>query len=150
MLVVAAVCALAASACGGGSDELTKSEFRREANRICRASAARIRAVESPDPADPDDIARAGRRIVAIQRRALEELRDLKPPKDAQERVTKWLALVDQTLDQATASVRAQREGDTAAAVTANSHGATLDARADEIAAGYGLTACGAATPTTP
>jgi hypothetical protein len=149
MLVVAAACAVVVGACGGGSDELTKAEFRREANRVCRASATRIRAVESPDPADAAAIARAGSRVVAIQRRALEELRDLEPPKDMEAQVTKWLALVDQTLDQARASVRAQREGDTAAAVTANGHGATLDARADEIASRYGLSACGAATPTT-
>lgn len=150
MLVVLAACAFSIGACNGGSGELTKSEFRRETNRICRASAARIRALESPDPADPEAISRAGRRIVAIQRRALEELRDLKPPKESAEEITKWLALVDQTLDQATASVRAQEEGDTEAAVTANGHGATLDARADEIATRYGLSACGAATPTTP
>jgi hypothetical protein len=145
-VLVALACAVVGAGCGGGSGELSRAEYVRAANRVCRAASTRVQAVRAPDPGDPDAVGRAGSRVVQIQRRALTQLEALKPPAADRAGLVKWIALVDQTLDQARASVRAQRAGDNAAAVTANQHGTMLDARADQIAGRYGLAACGAAT----
>jgi len=145
-VLVAAAFVVSVGACGGGDGSLTRAEYTREANHICRAAAAQVRTVKPPDPADPAAVARAGAHVVAIQRRALVRLRGLRPPDADEPQLVRWVALVDQTLDQADASVAAQRKDDAGAAITANQHGAMLDARADQIARRYGLTSCGAAT----
>jgi hypothetical protein len=149
LAVAAAGTVVMGAACGGGSGDLTKAEYVRAANRVCREAAAQVRALKAPDPGDSVAVARAGARVVAIQRTALTELEQLRPPGADRARITEWTALVDQTLDQATAAVAALRSGDTAAAVTANQHGATLDERADEIARRYGIGACVAAASRT-
>ncbi len=145
MLVAAAFTLVGAIGCGGGGS-MSKAEYVRAANRVCREAATQVKRVKAPDPGDPVSVASAGARVVGIQRSALSDLKALDPPTAAKAEMTKWVALVDQTLDQADASIQAQRDGDAAAATTANQHGMTLGGRADEIARAYGLSACGAAT----
>jgi hypothetical protein len=66
------------------------------------------------------------------------------------DRVTKWIALVDQTIDQAEVSAESQRKGNIARALTANVNGAAPDRRADDLARGYGLVPCVQATTAPP
>lgn len=88
--------------------------------------------------------------VVAVQRKALARLRALQPPKRDRSQITEWIALVDQTIDQADVSAEAQRNGDIARALTANINGAALDRRADELARNYGLDTCVQATTAPP
>jgi hypothetical protein len=140
-------CVLALSACddGGGT---TRVDFVRQANAVCRTNARQIAVLEIPGRADVGSMPRAASEVVAVQRRSLDRLRDLEPPKQDREQVEKWIALVDQTLDQAELSANSQRDGDIQRAIAANANGASLDRRADAIAKRYGMTACvRAATP---
>ena len=130
------------AACGGGGGELTRVEYVRRANAVCRDAAQAVEDLRVPRTADGDALVSASAAVVQIQRRALERLRELSAPTADRAALTRWLALVDQTLDQSDASVRAQRSGDVQAALTANANGEVLDRQADELARRYGLTSC--------
>lgn len=80
--------------------------------------------------------------LVAVQREALDRLRAIRPPKLDRSEIAKWIALVDQTIDQAELSAASQQDGDFQRATTANVNGAALDLRADELARAYGLRMC--------
>lgn len=126
----------------GGDEPPSHAELVTDAGAVCRDAARRVRAIDPPDPADVAAPARVAQRVVAIQRRALASLRELEVPTEDRADVDRWLALVEATLDQAEASVRAQRDGDLALATKANDNGRLLDERADEIATRLGLAAC--------
>lgn len=138
------------AACGGGG-ETTKAAYVQEANAICGDTARKLAAVEVPADDDVAGIPAAAAAVVAVQRQALEQLREIEAPKDDTIQIAKWIALVDQTIDQAEVSAESQRDGDITRAVVANVNGAALDERADEIARKYGLRRCVAAAepPTT-
>jgi ABC-type enterochelin transport system substrate-binding protein len=129
------------SACTGSSG-LTKAEYVERANAVCRTAAKRVAALEVPGRTDVTALPKAAAKVVVVQREALEELRAIKAPKDDRAHITKWIALVDQTIDQAEMSAKSQQEGDVQRAVTANVNGAALDVRADELARAYGLRMC--------
>lgn len=142
--------AVVPAACGGGKSTLTRAQYIRQADAICRKAAKQVQRVAAPEGSSEAELASAAAKIVAAQRAALDELEALSAPSEPAETVPKWIALVDQTLDQADASVRAQRKGDVAAAVRANTNGEVLDGRADELARGYGMHVCvSAAAPPT-
>ncbi len=136
--------------CGGGSDGPTEAEFVRQANAVCRDGAAKVSLVRIPGRADVTSMPQAAAQVVAIQRHELDRLRALTAPKKDRTAVESWIALVDQTLDQADLSARAQRDGDISRALRANLNGAALDRRADELAHRYGLAACVRATTAPP
>ena len=145
MVIVVALGILGACSGGGG---MTKADYVRRANAVCRSTAKQIAVLEIPGRADVESMPQAAAEVVAVQRRSLDRLRDIKPPKKDREQVAKWIALVDQTIDQAELSASSQRDGDIPRAMTANVNGAALDRRADELAKRYGLTVCvRAATP---
>jgi hypothetical protein len=131
---------------GGGEERLTREEFVDEAGAICRASGRQVGGVEPPSLADPAAVERAIGEAVAIQRRALRELRRLDPPAADEVGVEQWLDDVAATLDQMEAVAAAVRDGDRAALEKANARGAELDDVAEEFAVAYGLEACSTTT----
>ncbi|MGZ4688326.1 MAG: hypothetical protein ACXVKA_02050 [Acidimicrobiia bacterium] len=148
--LVGAAMLLLSSACGGSSG-MTKADYVKQANAICRDAAKQVAALEAPSSADVASLPKAAASVVQVQRRTLDRLRAIHPPKAGREQITEWIALVDQTIDQAEVSARSQRDGDLQRAVTANVNGAALDRRADQLAKSYGLTMCvqAASAPTT-
>jgi hypothetical protein len=145
--VGAAALAVVLAACSG-SDGVTEAEYVRQANAVCRDGARRIAALRIPGRADVESMPQRASEVVTLQRRALARLRAIRPPEDDRAEIAKWIALVDQTVDQAEVSAESQRDGDISRALTANVNGAALDQRADELAEAYGLDDCvRAATP---
>jgi hypothetical protein len=138
-------------ACGGGGGT-TKADYVKQANAICRDAAKQVAALRIPARADITDMPKAAAKVVTVQRKAVDRLRAIKPPKHDRAVIVKWIALVDQTIDQADVSAAAQKDDDIPRAVTANANGTALDRRADEIARGYGLRMCvqAATAPATP
>jgi hypothetical protein len=135
------------AACNGG-EGTTRAEYLERANRVCRNGAKQIAALRIPGRADVESMPQAAAQVVAVQRQALARLRAIRPPKEDRNEVARWIALVDQTIDQAEVSAQSQRDGDIARALTANVNGAALDQRADELAEAFGLDSCTqAATP---
>jgi hypothetical protein len=138
-------------ACGGGGGGTTKAAYVRKANAVCRDAAKQVAGLTVPSRENVRDTAKAAAKVVEAQRAALERIRAIKPPKRDRTEIAKWIALVDQTIDQAELSARSQKYGDLTRAVTANVNGAALDRRADELARAYGLRTCvqAATAPTT-
>jgi hypothetical protein len=136
--VVAAGLLLAA--CGGGGG-LSKADYVQQANAVCRQAAARIAALDVAR-SEVEDLPRVAGEVVAVQRTALDKLKAIKAPKEDRTEIAKWIALVDQTIDQAEVSAQSQRSGDITRAIAANTNGAALDRRADQLARSYGLTRC--------
>jgi hypothetical protein len=128
-------------ACGGGGGA-TKADYVRRANAVCRDAAKQVAELTTASRENVRDTAKAAAKVVEAQRAALERIRAIKPPKQDRAEIAKWIALVDQTIDQAELSARSQKYGDITRAVTANVNGAALDRRADELAREYGLRAC--------
>ena len=138
------------AACSGGSSGPTRVEFVRQANRVCRNAAAEVSKLRIPGRADVGSMPQAASEVVAVQRRYLARLRAIERPKEDRTQIAQWLALVDQTIDQAEVSAQSQSDGDIARAVTANLNGAALDRRADERARALGLEDCVQATSAPP
>jgi hypothetical protein len=121
---------------------MTKADYVKQANRVCRDAATAVAALKLPDTSDVTTIPKSAKEIVAVQRKALEKLQAIKPRKEDRQQITKWIALIDQTIDQAEVSAESQQTGDIQRAITANVNGAALDERADEIAKAFGLKTC--------
>jgi hypothetical protein len=121
---------------------MTKAAYVKQANLVCHDAATSVAALKLPDTGDVSTVPKAAKEIVAVQRKALEQLKAIRPPKEERPEITKWIALVDQTIDQAEMSARAQQDGDIQRAITANVNGAALDARADQLAKAFGLKTC--------
>ncbi len=148
--LVGAAVALLVVACSGGG--MTKADYVKQANAVCHDAAKQVAALRIPGRADVASMPKAAASVVAVQRKALGRLRAIKPPKQDRAEITRWIALVDQTIDQADLSARAQKDGDIGRAITANTNGTALDHRADDIARKYGLRMCvqAASPPATP
>jgi uncharacterized lipoprotein len=139
---LAGVAVVAVLAACGGSSGMTKADYVKQANRVCHDAATSVAALKLPDTNDVTTIPVAAKKIVVAQRSALERLKAIKPPKADRPAITKWIALIDQTIDQAEVSAQSQEDGDIQRAITANVNGAALDARADQIAKAFGLKTC--------
>ncbi len=129
------------AACGG-SGGMTKAEYVKKANGICRDAAEEVAALRMPGRADVAGMPKAAAEVVAVQRKAVDRLHAIRRPKPDRVEIAKWIALVDQTIDQADLSARSQRDGDFQRAIAANVNGAALDHRADQLARAYGLRMC--------
>jgi ABC-type enterochelin transport system substrate-binding protein len=143
----AVVAGLLLAACGGGGG-LSKADYVTRANAICREAAKQVTTLDAPGQSDVAELPKVAGKVVAVQRKALDRLKAIKAPKEDRTEIAKWIALVDQTIDQAEVSAQSQRSGDITRALAANLNGAALDKRADELARAYGLRRCvRAATP---
>ena len=120
----------------GGAARLSKADYGKQANGVCRDGEAG-RGAADPRVADVTSMPEVAR-WSACNARLCVCLRTIRPPKQDRSEIAKWIALVDQTIDQAEVSAKSQRDGDIQRAVTANANGAALDRRADELAQAYG------------
>jgi hypothetical protein len=85
---VVLLCALLLAACGNGN-RLSRKEYARRADTIC---ARYDRAAPAPETAvTTAGFTRLANRILPLLDRELAELRRLAPPKDEQQRATRWL-----------------------------------------------------------
>jgi len=80
-LAIAAL-ALGATACGG-DDKLSKEEFAKKAEAICKEYENKVEAVEEPQNAqDADDAAQYLDEVTPIVEEGVAKLKDLEPPED--------------------------------------------------------------------
>jgi len=129
-------------ACGGSGSRLSTRDYVRTSSTVCARANRDVRRI------DVERLARTGRidhvavRIVAIHREAVEDLRELRPPKAYESIARLWIALVDQALDEVDSMRNALRTGATAEARMYAAHAVALSRRARAVAGGYGITAC--------
>ena len=127
--------------CGGTSD-LTRSEYARAASRICRAATTRTAALDVPGLERAMAAARAIGTIVHAHRRALEALSELDGPKRDRPRVGRWLATIDQVLDEADLAREELEKGDVYAAAAAATRAARLGSHSVELGRAYDIQSC--------
>jgi hypothetical protein len=132
---------LCCGACGGGG-QLSHHAHAREASELCRRQTRHAHATDLPNLDRPHDAARAIERAVERQRVVLAELRDLDPPNVERSAIVRWLALIDQLLDEADLMVQQLRRGDHGAASETAARVAALDARGSELARHNDITPC--------
>ena len=141
---------LAATACSGQGGRLSKERYIERAGQICAEANKKIRRLPHPDLADPDATSRTVRRLLAIQHGEVEDLRALRPPEVDEPTTRKWLGLVNKALDEAESALAALQRGDRDGVNQANSRGGRAQLEADDLARGYGITGCVAASQQTP
>jgi hypothetical protein len=141
-LLLALAVAGALSACGGGGPPLTHREFARDVARICRRANARVDRIDVPTISTPRQAADAFERIEVTERAALVELRRLVPPKGVTADVEKWLAVLDQMLDEVAVVRDALRRGDVFSALETAARAMTLDERARDLARALRVQPC--------
>jgi hypothetical protein len=130
--------------CSGGSgpDPLSKGEFLRQAEGICRSAAERVAAIDPPSLSDSAAVERAIGELLSIQRAALADLRALPPPEADVPGVEEWLDAVDATLDQIERAKQGLHDGDGTVVSDANTQGASRNNEAEQLAFSYGLRDC--------
>jgi uncharacterized protein YbcC (UPF0753/DUF2309 family) len=126
----------------GGNGPLTAREFRRDASRICRLGNARVERVRVAPLEDGIAAAHGLELVVAAHRQTLQDLRSLDAPKRDELVIEKWLAVVDQLLDQVDQARVALEAEDEARAEAGVRRALLLDDRARELAHDFGITPC--------
>jgi len=130
------------AACGGGSSRLSAPAYARAASSVCLRANRAVARVAVPPFSSRRDAAHAMALVVAIQRRTIDDLRDLRPPGDLSGTVQRWIALLDQAADELErtgAHLRAGRDGD---AVEFGAKATTLLDRARALIAPLRVTSC--------
>jgi hypothetical protein len=138
---LAVVLAGVGGACGGAPD-LTADGYARAADDICAGAVRRAQRIDIPAFEEPRAAARSIDRVIEVYRGALEELLDLDAPKPDRTRVERWLAALDQAVDEAELARDALRAGDRAAATEAATRATTLGTHSEGLARGYGIAEC--------
>jgi hypothetical protein len=135
---------LLAGACGSDDERLTKSEFLKQGNAICKKgnktiSAAEREVVPSDDaPPEPAAVrALFNDTTIPTVKQELDDLEDLEPPKELQDDVDALLSEARDALDE----TKQQVNEDTAAFLESDN---VPFAAVNEKASALGLTVCGA------
>jgi hypothetical protein len=128
----------------GGSDRLTKSEFMSQADAICAKYERKIRSAMQGIPAgNEEQLASAIERVLPVIRTGNDELRDLKPPENLQDRYDRWMQIGDEEVTAAQKLHNALRDGDRQGVQSAFADLQRSDARQDRLAREeLGLTGC--------
>jgi hypothetical protein len=133
----------------GGSDRLTKSEFMSQADAVCAKYEQKIRSAMRGIPAGNEaQLAGAIERVLPVIRTGNDELRDLKPPENLQDRYDRWLQIGDDEVAAAQKLHDALRDGDRQGVQSAFADLQKADARQDRLAREeLGLNGCASGAP---
>jgi hypothetical protein len=126
--------ALLAAGCGGGggSSELTASEYSSQLNTICADFNTAQKKIG--DPQSIEDLATLGPKIVDEFEKAISKAKDLNPPAELEEPANEFLSLADQQVVLINQLIDAAKSGDEA---KVNEVGAKIDplkTKSDDIA----------------
>jgi hypothetical protein len=140
-VVVLLLAGVALGACGGG-ERLGPQAYAEHASKICRVATRHARGVDIPAFTRPARAAAAIDALVEEQRGTLAELRDLKPEKERVAALNRWLALLDQMLDEADLVVVQLQGADPTAATESALRVSALEERSAELARKHDITPC--------
>ena len=86
--------AIALSACGGGTDRLSKQELASKASKICIEQATTIAQIPR-GPANPVNAAGYLGAVLSVYEKAIKRFHELKPPRDEQTLYRTYLRELD-------------------------------------------------------
>jgi hypothetical protein len=140
--VASAVIVLAAvSAAGcGGDGRLSQQELAKQANVICTGYHHDLNALSGG--ASFEGLERFAQRARPILQQGIDDLRELKPPKESEEIYTAWIDQTARDLTILDRTRRAARRHDQAELDKISADVDVLDRLADRMANQLGLTAC--------
>ena len=127
--------------CGGDAD-LTRAGYAREASRICREATTRTADLDVPRLEQTKAATRVIGTIVDVHRGELAALTELDGPKRDRGQLERWLATIDQALDEAELAREKLRAGDLGAATAAATRATTLGSYSEELARAYDIASC--------
>jgi hypothetical protein len=127
--------------CGGGPD-ITARGYAHAASRICERALSRTADVQVPSFEQRRAAVRALDRVTGTYRRVLDELRELDAPKPDRAHVDRWLASLDQAVDEANLARDALRADNAEGAAEAATRASALGTHSEGLARAYGIEAC--------
>lgn len=132
--------ALLLAGCGGDGDRLSREEFVQQGNAICRKYQVQIDRLAQPEtlPAVREYL----NRLLPILDDQLQEMRQLKPPKDDQEDFERLVEALELTLANAQSLRQAAQAGDVIALQALGRDVQQSSDQSGEFAQALGLTAC--------
>jgi hypothetical protein len=128
--------------CGGGSARLSSAGYVQRANAICVRANRAVARLHVPALPGGGRAAPALTQIVRIERDAIDDLRELRPPPRFGTLNQQWIALLDQSIDELELVVTKLRAGAWTAADTYAGNASKLLARARALVAPHGVTSC--------
>jgi hypothetical protein len=141
LVLAALVLLLAATACGGDSeDRLSPEAFRQEANAICDEYEGRISELGAPS--SPEEVPNYVDQVVPLIDDALAELRALNPPEELEDDYNVMLDQTAQGLAAARDLGEAAADQDAGAVQDALEEGQRAEEESDRIATRLGLDSC--------
>lgn len=143
-VLAATGCALALVVwgCGGTNRRLSAPDYARQASEVCRRGNRAVERIDVPPLTEERDASRAVARIVMVQRAAIDDLRSVRPPTSLADTVQRWIALLDQGVDELDHMSMRLRVGRTGEALDYGAKATTLLDRAQEVAAPLRVTSC--------
>ena len=157
LLVLVLAVPVLVAACGGGDDEgggrerLSKTELVERANAICSDFDKRVEEIQKKyearitgfeDEKSLDALAEFAGESRSTVEDGVEELRELEPPEDLEDRYDAWLATADQTLERIDELAEAAEARDRAEVGKIIRQVGEEEQDSDRLAQELGLTEC--------
>jgi hypothetical protein len=92
--LTALLCVLLLAACGSSSNRLSREEYAKRADAICRNYNEKTKSLGTPT--DPKGLVKLADRTLPLLDDAVAKLRKLRPPEDEQALSNRWLASLAQ------------------------------------------------------
>jgi hypothetical protein len=124
----------------GGDEGLSREEFVSEAEAICDEFDQRVNEVDEPE--SPADVERYVNEVRPVVENGLNELRELQPPEEFQERWDVLMARNDEGLEALDDLAQAGANGDEARVQEIIEDASRRDGESDRIAQELGLQKC--------
>jgi hypothetical protein len=124
----------------GGDEGLSREEFVSEAEAICDEFDQRVNEVDEPE--SPADVERYVNEVRPVVENGLNELRELQPPEEFQERWDVLMARNDEGLEALDDLAQAGANGDEARVQEISEDAARRDEESDRIVLELGLEKC--------
>jgi DNA-binding NtrC family response regulator len=140
LLVVAFAVTLVAGCGGGGGKRLSKTEFAAKADAICRKYNRLSQSASNPG--NFSELAAAVHKLTTLLDQSVTDLRKLRPPKDEQATVDRWIDSVESIRnDLADVGDKAAKK-DKSGIQAALRAGAKDNQRGNQLASQLGMTDC--------
>lgn len=139
-LVLALATTLALVGCGGEAKRLSREEYAQQADAIC--AEGNRKTEQLPSPGNLSELADVTDETLVILDDALNDLRNLKPPRDQQKIVDQWLAQLETLTDDLQEIRDKARANDLRGVQEVAEKAQDHNARANELGTTLGMKVC--------
>ena len=126
--------------CGGSGGRLSRADYAKKADAICKSYNLKLRAVSRPHSVK--DLPGYVDRALPVARKGNEELRGLKAPKNEEKTAKEWLDQNDSVVGSMERLRGAAKKGDRAGIQAALTEASSANRAANGLARRLGLAVC--------